>query len=334
MSLPGEAALRATGATIASTQAPCGAIPWDVRGDTAGKVDPWDHVECAMALLATGFDEEASAAYDWLAATQRDDGTWPIEWRLDAHGTPVVTDAGVDTNLTGYVAVGLWHHWRTGGDLVAVRRWWPMVVAALEAVRALQLPSGAVAWASGPGGSADRGLLAGSSCLRLAFVCGAILGDVVGDPRPEWTETARRLSAAVRRALTEPASFDAVFEPKHRYSMDWYYPVLGGAVTGEVAHARLAARWTDFVVPGLGIHCVDDHPWVTGAETCELALSLTALDRRAEAAALVSDMQHLRDTNGAYWTGYVYEDDARWPIERSTWTSAAVILACRALTGA
>ncbi|MDO5627848.1 MAG: prenyltransferase [Mobilicoccus sp.] len=326
MSLPSEADLRRTGAAIAATQHRSGAIPWDVAGDTAGKVDPWDHVECAMALLATGFDDEACAAYDFLAERQRADGSWPVQWTADEGGLHVV-DGGFDTNLSGYLPVGVWHHWRTRRDEAAVRRWWPSVRGCLDAIAELQLPSGAIAWATGEFGPADHGLLAGSSSLHLALRCGVILAEVVGDPRPEWSGVAARIAEAVQGHADDPT----VFAPKARYSMDWYYPVLGGALTGEAAHARIDARWADFVVPDLGIRCVDDHPWVTGAETCELALSLTALGRREEAAQLVADMQHLRDEDGSYWTGYVYPDDAFWPIEHSTWTSAAVILATSAL---
>ena len=116
--------------------------------------------------------------------------------------------------------------------------------------------------------------------------------------------------------------------------MDWYYPVLGGAVTGPAARARLAADWDRFVVPGLGARCVADRPWVTGAETCELALSLAAAGQRDAAIEQVAAMQHLRDDDGSYWTGYVFADDARWPIERTTWTAAAVVLAADAISGA
>jgi hypothetical protein len=45
-------------------------------------------------------------------------------------------------------------------------------------------------------------------------------------------------------------------------------------------------------------------------------------------------MQHLREDDGSYWTGLVYADDARWPVERTTWTAAAVVLAAEALAGA
>jgi hypothetical protein len=115
--------------------------------------------------------------------------------------------------------------------------------------------------------------------------------------------------------------------------MDWYYPALTGAVTGAAAATRLRAGWEDFVVPGLGVRCVADRPWVTGAETCELALALTAVGRPDDAAEQLAAMQHLRAEDGSYWTGLVYADDARWPVERTTWTAAAVVLAVDAIAG-
>jgi hypothetical protein len=45
-------------------------------------------------------------------------------------------------------------------------------------------------------------------------------------------------------------------------------------------------------------------------------------------------MQHLRDDDGSYWTGLVFADGVRWPVERTTWTAAAVVLAADALSGA
>ncbi len=113
--------------------------------------------------------------------------------------------------------------------------------------------------------------------------------------------------------------------------MDWYYPVLGGAVRGYRGTRLLEDRWDEFVVPGLGIQCVDTNPWVTGAETCELVMALDALGDRDRALRLFADMQHLRDTGGRYWTGYVYPDDVNWPHEHTTYTAAAVILAADAL---
>jgi len=36
----------------------------------------------------------------------------------------------------------------------------------------------------------------------------------------------------------------------------------------------------------------------------------------------------------SYWTGYVYRDEALWPLEKPTWTAGAVLLAADALSNA
>jgi len=85
-------------------------------------------------------------------------------------------------------------------------------------------------------------------------------------------------------------------------------------------------------VPGLGVRCVASNPWVTGAETCELALTLDAVGDRERARTLFADAQHLRRPDGAYLTGYVYPDQVHWPAEHTTFTTAAVLLAHDALS--
>jgi hypothetical protein len=53
----------ATGRSIAASQQRDGAIGWP-----DGHADPWNHVECAMALSACGLRDAARRAYDWLRA--------------------------------------------------------------------------------------------------------------------------------------------------------------------------------------------------------------------------------------------------------------------------
>ena len=310
--------VRATAASIARVQHPSGAVPWF----EGGHVDVWDHVECAMALLVAGEVESAERAYAWLFATQRTDGSWPLKVTADR-----VEDAGTDANMVAYVAVGAWHHWLVRHDQAFVRRAWPVVRRALDRVVGMQLPFGGIGWGQGADGPlADSALVAGSSSIHHALACGLALSELVDEPQPEWELAAGRLGHALR-------AHEAEFDGRSRFSMDWYYPVLGGAVRGALAEQRLASRWQDFVVPGLGIRCVDDRPWVTGAETCELVLALDALGQREPALQLLGAMQHLRDPDGSYWTGYVFADEARWPVECSTWTAAAVVLAVDALSG-
>jgi hypothetical protein len=309
--------VRATAASIARSQEPDGAVPWSPGGHT----DVWNHVEAAMALLVGGEVEAAERAYDWCLATQRVDGSWPM--RL-AQG--VVLDASAETNMCAYLAVGAWHHWLVRRDEAFVRRCWDAVRRGLDLVVTLQLPFGGVAWSREAGGRVNQeALLAGSSSVFQALRAGLALGELMDQPQPEWELAAGRLGHALREHRD-------LFMDKSTFSMDWYYPVLGGAVTGDAGRALLASRWDDFVVPGLGVRCVGTNPWVTGAETCELVLALDTLGEHGRARTLLAEMQHLRNDDGGYWTGYVYPDQTLWPRQLTSYTSAAVILAVDALS--
>jgi hypothetical protein len=310
--------VRITGQHIADQQLASGLIPW-FRGHHG---DPWDHVEAAMALTVCGLDDAAELAFQWSATHQWPDGSWPME--TTASG---IRDQGVDTNQCAYLAVGVWHRWLITGDRAQVEVMWPVVRRAIELVVALQLPFGGIAWSrTGAGQVIEEALLAGSSSTVMSLRCAMALAALVGDPQPDWELAAARLAHAV-------AIHPEAFQDKSRFSMDWYYPVLGGALRGPAGRAHLNRRWDEFVVPGLGARCVSDQPWVTVAETCELVLTLDAVGDRSKARALFTDVQHLREPDGGFWTGYVWPDDAIWPEERTTWTAAAVILAADALAG-
>jgi hypothetical protein len=84
-------------------------------------------------------------------------------------------------------------------------------------------------------------------------------------------------------------------------------------------------------VPGLGVRCVRDEPWVTGAETCELAMALDAIGHRDRALELVDQVQFLRAEDGGYWTGWQYQTGKHYPHEQSSYTAAAIVLAADVL---
>ncbi|MDC8974410.1 prenyltransferase [Mycobacterium marinum] len=307
---------RQTAQSIASAQEPSGAIPWFVGGHT----DPWDHVECAMALTAAGLLEQARAAFDWSRRAQRADGSWPIQIR-----TGTVEDENSDSNFCAYIATGIWHHVLVTGDKSFAVTMWPVVRKAIDFVIDLQVGNGEICWARSDSGPLTEALMTGCASIFHAMRCALALAAFVGEPQPEWELALGRLGHAI---VAHPEAF----AEKERYSMDWYYPILGGALRGPAAAARIDHRWNDFVVGGLGIRCVDDRPWVTGAETCELVLALDAIGHRAAAHEQFAAMQHLREDDGSYWTGLVFADGKRWPEERTTWTAAAMILAADALS--
>ena len=318
---PGD--LLATAQTIAEQQEPSGAIPWfaPVEG-VPGHVDAWNHIEAAMALSTVGLAAPARRAYEWLRDVQHEDGSWPAKWVLGE-----VTEPGRESNHAAYLAVGVWHELTLTDDLDFAKDMWPAVRRAIEFVLGLQTARGEIIWLRHPDGSpADHALLTGCSSIYQSLRCAVARAERLDDPQPDWELAADQLGHVVAR-------HPEAFADKERFSMDWYYPILGGPLRGPAAYRRIEEGWDTFVVDGLGCRCVSDQPWVTGAETCELVLTLDAIGDSARARDLFATIQHLRHEDGSYWTGWQYANERHFPGDRSTYTAAAVILAADALAG-
>jgi hypothetical protein len=313
------AELAATVDSIAAVQQADGMIPWF----PGGHADPWNHVEAAMALDAGGRRPEAEAAYAWMAATQRPDGSWHQYYRAGR-----VTETTLDANVTAYVATGVWHHFLATGDTGFLQAMWPVVEAAVGFVLGLQTPRGEVIWARHADGTPwSFALLTASSSTYASLRCASAVAARLGHERPAWL----RAGAALARVVAqEPGAF----LPKDRWAMDWYYPVLAGVVTDDAARDRLGAGYDRFVIPGLGVRCVADKDWVTTAETAECALAHLAAGEPDVAADLLDWVGHLRDHDGSWFTGMVHPQRDLFPAgERSTYSAAAVTLAHCALAG-
>jgi len=312
-----------TAGRIAATQSRDGAIPWF----EGGPVDPWNHVEAAMGLSIAGYRREAERAYRWLRRTQLPDGSW---WSAYRDGSP--DESGHrESNSVAYVASGVWHHYVITRDPVFLRRMWPTVEAALEFVLALQMPRGAIHWArDSRDGVVPGALLAGCSSIFKSLECGLRIASTLGELRPRWHRARLRLGHAIR---CSPASFPRAGKDQRHFSMDWFYPVLCGAIRGEEGRARLQAGWDAFVEDGLGCRCVSEQPWVSVAESCELSLAMLAVGEPELAASVFGWMHRYRDDDGGYWTGYNFEDRRIWPAQKTTWTAGVVLLAGDALTG-
>ena len=315
------AEIEASAQSIADLQLPTGMIPWFVDGHC----DPWNHVETAMALDIAGMHDHAERAYEWLVDMQRPDGSWWNYYLPDGS----VEEAKLDSNVCAYVATGVWHHWLCTWDRAFVDHLWPTVERAVDWVLGLRRADGTILWAINEHDRPwDYALLTGSASIAHALHCAAKLAALVNEPRPDWAAVADRLAHVV---ATEPDAF----EPKTRWAMDWYYPVLTGALTGEAAKARLADRWDEFCMEGKGIRCVSDEPWVTASETAECAIAHAAIGDLSTAVDLLAWTRSHRRDDGAYWTGIVYPSLERFPFgETSAYTAAAIILAADAITGA
>jgi hypothetical protein len=304
---------------IARTQLASGAIPWS-EGD---KTDPWDHVESAMGLAVGGRMAAARRAFGWLRETQLPDGSWYAGYLVEGPG-----DRTRETNMAAYLAVGLWHHYLISGDLKLLERMWPTLRRAIDFALSLQTEEGEIYWAISPGGKVDKmALLTGCSSIYMSLKCALVLARLLDRWPAHWPIGLERLGAALRH---KPHRFNMT---KARFAMDWFYPILCGAVRGEAAQKRIDRGWKRFVVEGLGVRCVSDQPWVTIAESSELVLALAAMGNKDLARIVFGWLSDHTYADGSFWCGFTFPDMVIWPEEKIAWTNAVVLLAADALYG-
>jgi hypothetical protein len=276
-----------------------------------------------MGLVTGGFFSEARRAFDWLARNQLENGSWYATYRK---GLP--EDRTQDSNQSSYIAVGLFHYYLVTKDLLFLRRLWPAVRSAIDFAVSLQAPGGEIYWALSPEGRLDpMALLTGSSSVYMSLKCALEISRILNDPAPGWQQTLNRLGETIRH---KPHHFNMT---KSRYAMDWFYPVLAGAVTGNDARQRIDRFWKKFIIEGQGVRCVSDHPWVTIAETAELCLALCAMGNHRLAEIVFNWICDKRYEDGSYWCGHTYPEMAIWPEDKITWTNAVVLMAADALYG-
>jgi hypothetical protein len=304
-------------ALLARLQKDTGDIPWS----EGGKTDPWDHIEAAMGLCIGGYFPEARRAYEWLADIQLEDGSWYASY-LD--GKPL--DQTHDTNITAYIAVGVYHYYLITKDTDFLNRMWPVICRAMDFVISLQSPTGEIYWAKSPDLEIDHmALLTGSSSIYMSLKCALAIAGILKVKKPEWLTAKTALGIAVRDG------YHLFNMAKSRYSMDWFYPVLSGALTGEAARKRIDQHWKKFVVEGMGIRCVSDQPWVTIAETSELVLALSGMGNKKLAEIVFQWISNRTFDDGSYWCGFTFPDMVIWPEDKITWTNGVVIMAADAL---
>ncbi len=230
--------------TILALQNADGSIPWFKDG----VIDPWNHLEAAMGLNLVGERAAAEHAIAYLRDSQLSDGSWwgqlgsavPIDQELHQFTTKGM-DAGHhvrDTNFIAYIATAIWHHYCLHGDIDYTVANWPMVKAAIDFVLALQYEEGDIRWtARDPDTPEEDALLTGNSSIYKSLGCAIELAKLMDTDSADWQSARHRLGATLAH---KPERFDRTWEPKTRYSMDWYYPVLSGALCVEQGKARLA----------------------------------------------------------------------------------------------
>lgn len=303
-------------------QADDGSIKWY----ESGHLDPWDHIEAAMGLSIVGEQDAALKAFQWLAETQLDNGSW---WAC--YFDPKRAQSHVELHHVAYIATGLWHHYLVFGEIAALERFLPVVQRAIDYVIQHQMDDGLLPWAVNRYGVPEQGaLLTANSSILKSLEAANNIAVTLGKNADKY----HAAHAKLLKALNSDDASNNTMLATSRFSMDWFYPILGGAYTGDKARAHIQRHWQRFVRPNMGCLCVDDQPWVTVAESCELVMALLASDMRAKAETVFKDIQQWIDhSDGVFWTGYQYQINEIWPLEKTTWTSGAILLAADALSG-
>ncbi len=76
----------------------------------------------------------------------------------------------------------------------------------------------------------DEALLTGCASIYHSIRCALALANYLDEPQPEWEVAVGQLGHVI-------AEHPDAFSPKDTHAMEWYYPILGGAVRGAAARA-------------------------------------------------------------------------------------------------
>ncbi len=303
--------------SIVNAQRKSGEIPWC----DGNKTDPWDMVESIMGLSIGGYIKEARHGFEWLKKNQHKDGSWYASY---IKGVP--EDKTFDTNMSSYIAVGVFHHYLITNDIKFLESMWETVKSGINFAVSLQASDGEIYWAKSPEGEIDpMALLTGSSSIYMSIKCALAIAQRLGHNMQSWRTSLEKLGYSLRNR-THIYNIS-----KFRFSMDWFYPILSGAITGEKAQKRIDKYWKKFIIEDQGVRCVSDEPWVTVAETAEFVLSLSAMGNNNLARIIFNWIHDRRYDDGSYWCGYTYPNMVIWPSDKLTWTNAVVLMAADAL---
>lgn len=305
-----------------------GALMWVAQG----KGDLWNHVE---ALIALGVSQRRSATHHgtgWLLS-RLNQGRAATSWWLRGQAVtshyelhvvsyPAVLARVIETELC----------FAADGDLTAAL--WGQVDGILDEIVALQRNDGGLPWALAANGAPhwEQRL----PCLSSIYLslCSALNRKYPVDEKRanRWRECAVLLRQYIVQLSAQ--SYATFHRDQTTSSMDWFYPVLVGAIEGSAAERLLADYRDVFLEQEHGCRAVVNRPWVTGAETAELAMAYLRIGALDAVEVLLTSIDHLRDAQGVYWMGRDMESERIWQENRPLWTQAAVVMAFEAFNRA
>ena len=297
-----------------------GAIPSNKNGSH----DPWDHLEAIMGLTTLGYKDQALKGFDWMIANQNEDGSW---YNLYKDKDPL--ELNKQTNYASYIAVAVWHFYLLNNEIDFLQNFWEPVKKGILFSLSLQHENGAIAWNMDENAKIDEDyLLTGCSSIAKSLECAIAICQVLEHQslESEW----RGAHSKLLNALEKPAEIFDLKKDRSRFSMDWYYPILGGINSKKRIVSLIEMIKNSFWIKDLGIKCVADEPWVTVAETSECSIAFKKIGEDKIALELLLNAIAIVDGQGIPYMGWQFEENIYWPEETPSWTAAACILAADA----
>ena len=308
---------------IKSIQLESGAIP----SNDDGSHDPWDHIESIMGLNFANEYESSKLAFNWLIKNQNQDGSWFSKYMDD-----IPIEKNKPTHFAPYISVAALHFYKIFSDKEYLEYLWPSIESAINFSIRLQIQNGTIPWSVDKNQKIEKDfLLTGSSSILKSIECGIAISKIIKSTKnlEDWNHSYELLSKAIKN----PSGKFDLLKDRKRFSMDWYYPILSGCLNDNQKFFYVDKVFKDFYIKEMGIKCVIEEPWVTVAETCEFIICLMISGRDEDAKKLLKDVINISDINGVPYMGWQYEENIFWPLERPSWTSAALIIAADSVMG-
>jgi hypothetical protein len=214
-------------------------------------------------------------------------------------------------------------------DVNFLQDFWEPVKKGILFTLSLQHRNGAIAWNIDKSKKIDEDyLLTGCSSIAKSLECAIAICQVLEHKSFElkWRDAHLKLIVA----LENPAEIFDLKKDRSRFSMDWYYPILGGINSKHRITSLVEMIKTSFWIKGLGIKCVADEPWVTVAETSECSIAFKKIGEDKIALELLLNAIAIVDGQGIPYMGWQFDENIYWPEETPSWTAAACILAADA----
>lgn len=297
---------------IEKNQSSSGMIYWDEKKN----FDAWDHFECLTALAILGRKDSFLKGLNWFLDNLSKDSQI-----FSLYKGEKVTHNYYELHHAIYFSVPLLQGFYIFEEIELLKKNFDPLKKIVEKTINSRDNYGFFYWAEKDGEFQDNSLISATSSIYLSLKASIEIYKFL----KKDTKLLEDIIKSIEQQFTGDMSrFNRDGVDRSRFSMDAYYPYLAGI---NLDNQTLLDSLSDFYVPGMGIKCVKEEPWVTFAESSEAIISLIRVGEIEFAKKIMSEIENFKNKEGIFPTGYQFSEKIFWPDERSTWTNAAYIIA-------